>query len=155
MKLRTVHIICLFSFVFLLACNTKQKEKKEQFITCEINTEEADETKHKAVYKCGKNKFTVSFTGLHSNEQALFGKTSTKLSPKFMYGNNIIIDNLVEGEFIEASIWRKDESGLGQLVLDVIDNPFMISESKIYKKGDSGWEQLKVFFKVPGGVKKD
>lgn len=155
MKFRIYQIILLLIISSAYACNEKTKKTDESAIPIfVINTESLDESISSHNIKNGRRRYEFKFGGVVSNREARFGDKSIKLNQKYKYGNNIVLNDLIENEFIEVSIWRKDKFHNAALVVEGIDHNFYHGERTAYQKWEDGWEEIKFGFMVPLGLTK-
>ena len=155
MKFRIYQIILLLIISSAYACNEETKKTDESAIPIfVINTESLDESISSHNIKNGRRRYEFKFGGVVSNREARFGDKSIKLNQKYKYGNNIVLDDLIENEFIEVSIWRKDKFHNAALVVEGIDHNFYHGEMTAYQKWKDGWEELRFGFIVPLGLTK-
>ncbi len=152
-KINTVFFLVLLLGTF--SCNHFDSKEPEtsSLITCELNTESLIESKEPVKISCGINSYTLKFNGVISDDVALFGGKSIKLTENFKYGNNIVLNDLIDGEFIKVSIWRKDESKKGSIVVQGKDNEFYKVIRDANESNLKGWDLLEVNFTVPPGLK--
>lgn len=144
--------ICLITGFF--ACNdVSDKSSESSSISCELNTEGLDESKGSHIFKCGNKEYKYEFQGIYSEEQALFGKGSILLNKQHLYGTNLVLDDLKEGEYIEVSIWRHDASGNASLVVQESSVNFYLSEKEFIQIGKNGWKKIVISFFVPENLK--
>ncbi|MDX1351160.1 MAG: hypothetical protein R3279_12965, partial [Putridiphycobacter sp.] len=109
-----------------------------------------------------KNLFASNIEGVFfqngdfaSTDFALSGKQSIKLDENQVYGLNINIDDLQEGQFVRASIWQKEGGSDGTLIATVKGADYSHSFRTYYdvkSQTEKGWVQHYLTFVVTKGV---
>ena len=149
-----IKFICIYLVAGLFACNeVAESDSESSSITCELNAEELDESNGSHIFKCGNKEYKLNFGGVYTKTESLFGEASIKLDKQHLYGTNIILNDLYEGEYIEVSIWRKDAKEQASLVIQETDGDFYLSESEIIETQKEGWKKIVISFFVPGNIK--
>lgn len=89
---------------------------------------------------------------LQSDEAARNGQYSAKATPKQIYGPTLVLENVNEGDIIEASVWQKKSGGEGALILQGGWKSFYRSTSES-AKFQSDWELLTVIDTITDPVR--
>ena len=149
-----VSILCLA--IFFSACDNFSTYAKNEAITFAIascTVECADTTKtNKTHLHRFSNGVMAEFKtgGLRTKKEAFSKNESILLTKGVKYGLNVKLNDVKLNEYFKVSIWRKDKTNLGALVIES-NNPTIFYEAttKIVEVRENGWKKIEIDFEIP------
>ncbi len=133
--------------VIVLFSSCKHKNKNNYFCDAENLTKD-------------KSKFLTSGIEFGGGEcisslESYEGKYSCLLDENHKYGMEKKIENLIPGEIITVSVYRKNKTSNGYLVVSSPDNKFYQNERFSYSGKDrKGWEKITFDIQIPKNLNK-
>lgn len=148
-------ISSLFFFIALVSCSQKKDENPKNegpFLKAEYNCGAEVIYNPKSKYAKLGSKKTGLFNGvnLRTDKTAYEGNYSLEVnkSNPYGFGTKFIVEN---GNYIEATIWRKKCESCGNIILKTTDNK-KISASNFVIEENGDWERILVSGLVKGDV---
>ena len=138
-------------FLFITSCSNKNYFDNTGVYFCDAENLSANKKKfiHNGVHFGGGEGST--------SEEAYQGQYSCRLDSNLQYGLQTIIDNLVPGEIITLSVYRKSSNwnSQGFLTIKSSDNSFYENQKFSFSgKDKNGWERLIFDVQIPNTLDK-
>ncbi|MFK8044656.1 MAG: CotH kinase family protein [Crocinitomicaceae bacterium] len=109
----------------------------------------------KLVFESDNAQYSFGSGEFASTDFALSGKQSIKLNQDQIYGLNLVLNNVQEGQFIRASVWQKEGGKDGVLSASVKGEKYINKFRTYYNKkakSEKGWVQHYLTFVVTKGA---
>lgn len=141
----------------LIGCNGSSDLDNKSEITYKSDLELLKIDGDKSFFETGIEGRRISNAQFQSDSVSRSGKYSIKIDSTSPYGLNFRLDDLSEGEFIQASVWQKTGAKDGALIASIKGDDYehkFRSYLNKHDKGTDGWIQHNISFVVTKGVER-
>ncbi|MCG8576901.1 MAG: CotH kinase family protein [Flavobacteriales bacterium] len=145
--------------LFIYACSEKGTEdglsNAESTLTIDCDMEDVVENGDKTHFKTSNPEYTLSNGKTISSDFARSGSHSLKLNEERQYGLNLKLDGLTERNYIQISIWQKDDCPNGTLQATLSGGESEYNYRTFYEEleeRENGWVKHQLSFTVGPGV---